>query len=741
MPPGALCAVERNHAAFSVGGEIDPAVGGNRDSRERPQRSRQQPRYPRQHFWHDARRRTNPEIGCNGLALLRPERERDQFVRTGVDHVQGVAADSQSLRFFEAANYLCRRAARVQLHDAALIRFRNVTRAVGRDCDSGWASKSARLHLDFAGRDFEHAALAALGDEDMAVRTDRDAVDFVQAGREHVHRMRHRMIAGDVAGGGGHDDRSVRAARDTANEAGELAVEEHTHTTRRAVSRHGRHADPVCGVNRSVVSDRETHRAKESRSDEAALATVGHDFGDAAVGEVREEEAVVRGQREVVDPGPHLRVNAFLAALHVEAQDFAALALGREQEALAVEFNRGGHGEVAGEFLRCSTLGGDPPDFIRANRWEIQLAVGADRERIRQRQFIRELTRRASIGEQFEQASVMTAFVHEQTIMPSRDAVGAGNVVGDNTNVAIGRTRAYTLAHHFGQIQGTAGVEREIIGTNDRSTDSAYRRDLPARDVDGTDLAAEGLRNVEAAVGADAHPVGAEQRTWRGDAAGGPSLAGANGRFGAEAVRLSCHNATILPRRIQLRRASVLRCKPARTFCYLCISGPPNAKRTKNRKRAATFWPAPRQTASRYLVALMSRLMRTLSRSSATSESAVGAGSDFLPCRQLDSRCTMTKSTGTRKIAKPLEKIMPVIVTVPIRRRATAPAPRAFNNGSRPKINANEVIRIGLRRWRAPLSAADTIDSPFSNSALANSTINIAFFAESPINMIKPICA
>src|SRR5229473_6781786 len=208
MPPGALGAVERNHAAFSVGGEIDPAVSSNGNSRERPQRSRQQPRYPRQHFWHDAWRRTNPEIGCDGLALLRPERERDQFVRTGVDHVKSVAADSQSLRFLEATDDLGGCAARIQLHDAALIRFGNVTRAVGRDCDSGWASKSARLHLDLAGRDFEHAALAALGDEDGTVRADRDAVDFVQAGREHVHRMRDRMIAGDVTGGGSYDERS-----------------------------------------------------------------------------------------------------------------------------------------------------------------------------------------------------------------------------------------------------------------------------------------------------------------------------------------------------------------------------------------------------------------------------------------------------------------------------------------------------------------------------------------------------
>ena len=42
---------------------------------------------------------------------------------------------------------------------------------------------------------------------------------------------------------------------------------------------------------------------------------------------------------------------------------------------------------------------------------------------------------------------------------------------------------------------------------------------------------------------------------------------------------------------------------------------------------------------------------------------------------------------------------------------------------------------------RAPLSAAVTTDSPFSSSALANSTIKIAFLAESPISMMRPICA
>ncbi len=100
-----------------------------------------------------------------------------------------------------------------------------------------------------------------------------------------------------------------------------------------------------------------------------------------------------------------------------------------------------------------------------------------------------------------------------------------------------------------------------------------------------------------------------------------------------------------------------------------------------------------------------------------------------------------TKSTGMRKMAIPVENSMPVIVTVPISRRAWPPAPSAFHSGNSPKMNANDVMRIGRSRRRAPFSAASTSDSPFSSSALANSTMRIAFFAERPISMRRPIWA
>jgi hypothetical protein len=78
-----------------------------------------------------------------------------------------------------------------------------------------------------------------------------------------------------------------------------------------------------------------------------------------------------------------------------------------------------------------------------------------------------------------------------------------------------------------------------------------------------------------------------------------------------------------------------------------------------------------------------------------------------------ESRSTSTNNAGTSRIANALEKIMPTIVTLPMGRRAAAPAPTAVQSGSKPKINANGVINIGRSRKRPPLSAACPNDSPF----------------------------
>src|SRR5438876_5803829 len=82
-----------------------------------------------------------------------------------------------------------------------------------------------------------------------------------------------------------------------------------------------------------------------------------------------------------------------------------------------------------------------------------------------------------------------------------------------------------------------------------------------------------------------------------------------------------------------------------------------------------------------------------------------------------------------KKIPMRLAANMPPITVVPMICRATDPAPDAVHNGTQPRINANDVIRIGRRRSLAPSSAASTSDLPFSYSSLANSTIRIAFLA------------
>jgi hypothetical protein len=78
---------------------------------------------------------------------------------------------------------------------------------------------------------------------------------------------------------------------------------------------------------------------------------------------------------------------------------------------------------------------------------------------------------------------------------------------------------------------------------------------------------------------------------------------------------------------------------------------------------------------------------------------------------------------------------------VPMICRPTAPAPDASAKGRTPRMNANAVIKIGRSRSRAAASAASIIDLPFSTSTLANYTMRIAFLADSPMSMTKPIWA
>lgn len=82
---------------------------------------------------------------------------------------------------------------------------------------------------------------------------------------------------------------------------------------------------------------------------------------------------------------------------------------------------------------------------------------------------------------------------------------------------------------------------------------------------------------------------------------------------------------------------------------------------------------------------------------------------------------------------------IPPIAPVPIDLFPLAPAPVAIISGTRPKINAKEVIKIGLNLAYAPFTAASTRFIPWRRLSTAYSTIKIAFLASRPISIIKVI--
>ena len=91
-------------------------------------------------------------------------------------------------------------------------------------------------------------------------------------------------------------------------------------------------------------------------------------------------------------------------------------------------------------------------------------------------------------------------------------------------------------------------------------------------------------------------------------------------------------------------------------------------------------------------------------------------------------RSINTKKDGMRITPITVAVIIPANTAIPITLRASAPAPDAVSNGTTPRMKANDVIRIGLKRSLAPSSAASNTAYPFFHSILANSTIRIAFF-------------
>src|SRR5436190_3382273 len=101
--------------------------------------------------------------------------------------------------------------------------------------------------------------------------------------------------------------------------------------------------------------------------------------------------------------------------------------------------------------------------------------------------------------------------------------------------------------------------------------------------------------------------------------------------------------------------------------------------------------------------------------------------------------CTTTKNEGTNSTARQVEAIMPVNTVMPMEMRALAPAPLASTSGSTPRIKANEVITMGRKRARAASTAASKIALPSARCSRANSTMRMAFLADSAISSTSPI--
>ena len=85
--------------------------------------------------------------------------------------------------------------------------------------------------------------------------------------------------------------------------------------------------------------------------------------------------------------------------------------------------------------------------------------------------------------------------------------------------------------------------------------------------------------------------------------------------------------------------------------------------------------------------------------------------------------------------------IIPANTAVPTARLLSIAAPCAQTSGTRPAMNAIEVIITARIRILAPITAASRIDSPASRCSLANSTIRIPFLAANEISTTMPICA
>ena len=105
----------------------------------------------------------------------------------------------------------------------------------------------------------------------------------------------------------------------------------------------------------------------------------------------------------------------------------------------------------------------------------------------------------------------------------------------------------------------------------------------------------------------------------------------------------------------------------------------------------------------------------------------------------LNRRMMKTKKTGTNRTARIVAEIMPPSTPVPMACWLFDAAPEAMARGTTPKMKASEVMTIGRKRSVDASMVASTSDLPGFQRSLANSTIRIAFLAERPMIVMRPI--
>ena len=91
------------------------------------------------------------------------------------------------------------------------------------------------------------------------------------------------------------------------------------------------------------------------------------------------------------------------------------------------------------------------------------------------------------------------------------DGIGDRHVALEHAGGAIRGADADASLGDLGGIEIPLGVEGEVIGPDDVAAHRADRLDRAGLYIDGTDLAAAHLRDVDTPVGARSKAVGAEQ--------------------------------------------------------------------------------------------------------------------------------------------------------------------------------------------------------------------------------------